>query len=173
MQHFDFNVGDTNFICLVNAHKYASFVDEDWDLVTNLIPHVVSEKQKGTILMYQMTQEGIEDDWKISITQSPLTFEKYIKKSINYISVTDHSLYLIDYTNLTMAAQFDDEKIPDKSCAPFRIELDNGKYTVTAYLFKDVDNDIVVNEESDLLFVFEPYTAALSSENQTIIWGSF
>lgn len=173
MQHFDFNVGDTNFICLVNAHKYTSFVDEDWDLVADLIPHVVGEQQKGTILMYQMTHEGIEEDWKISISQSPLTVEKYIKKSINYISVTDHSLYLIDYTNLTMAAQFDDEKILDKSCAPFRIELDNGKYTVTAYLFKDVDNDIVVNEESDLLFVFEPYTAALSSENQTIIWGSF
>lgn len=47
MQHFNFNIGDTNFISLVDAHTYDSFVDEDWDLVTDLIPHVVEEQQKA------------------------------------------------------------------------------------------------------------------------------
>lgn len=172
MQHFDFNVGDTNFICLVNAHKYTSFVDEDWDLVADLIPHVVGEQQKDTILMYQMTHEGIEDDWKISVSQSLLTVDSYSKKSVNTITVTDGALYLIDYTNLTMAAQFPDETIPDNSCLPFRIELENGRYTVTTYLFKDVDNELAVNEENDMLFIFQPYIKTTSFNNQAIIWGN-
>lgn len=29
MQNFDFTIGDTNFISLVNAQSYESFIDED------------------------------------------------------------------------------------------------------------------------------------------------
>lgn len=173
MQNFDFTIGDTNFISLVDAQAYESFVDEDWDLLTDLLPHVIEQQQKGTILMYQMTADGIEDDWKITISCEPVSVETYIKKTVNHITVTDHSLYLIDYTNLTMAAQFPDETIPDQDCAPFQIELKNARYAVTAYLFKDVDNETITNKECDLLLVFQPYTDSLSYSNQQISWSTF
>jgi hypothetical protein len=92
---------------------------------------------------------------------------------VNYITVTDGSLYLIDYTNLTMAAQFSDEFIPDQDCAQFKIELENGSYAVTSYLFKDVDNEILINDECDMLLVFQPYTDALPYLNQQICWSTF
>lgn len=120
-----------------------------------------------------MTDEGVEAVQKIAITQDPVTVEKYLKKTVNYITVTDGSLYLIDYTNLTMAAQFSDEFIPDQDCAQFKIELENGSYAVTSYLFKDVDNEILINDECDMLLVFQPYTDALPYLNQQICWSTF
>lgn len=42
-----------------------------------------------------MTDEGVEAVWKIAITQDPVTVEKYLKKTVNYITVTDCSLCLI------------------------------------------------------------------------------
>ena len=173
MQNFDFTIGDTNFISLVNAQSYESFIDEDWDLISDLIPHVITQQQKGNILMYQMTGEGIEADWRIAITHDSVTVKKYLKKTVNYITVTDGSLYLIDYTNLTMAAQFSDEFIPDQDCAQFKIELENGSYAVSSYLFKDVDNVILIFDDCDMLLVFQPYTDALPYLNQQICWSTF
>lgn len=173
MQIFYFDVGDTTFISLVNAQSYDSFIDEEWDLVSDLVPHVIKEQLKGTILMFQMTSDGIEDDWKIAVSHSPIAVQKYLKKSLNYITVTDRSLYLIEYTNLTMAAQFADEGIPNNTCLPFEIEIENGSYSVTTYLFKDVDSQQIVNDAFDLLFVFEPYTPSLPHTNQEIVWGNY
>jgi hypothetical protein len=51
--------GDTNFIGVVNAEKYKSFVHEDWELKM-LLQHFANEMKVGNILVLQMTEEGIE-----------------------------------------------------------------------------------------------------------------
>ena len=62
----DFNIGDTNFISLVNAHRYNSFVDEEWTF-EQLKEHFELETKNNNILVLQMTNEGVECDWKIEI----------------------------------------------------------------------------------------------------------
>lgn len=120
-----------------------------------------------------MTDEGVEAVQKIAITQDPVTVEKYLKKTVNYITVTDCSLCLIQYTNLTMAAHNSDKSTPDQNCAQIKIDLENGRNSVTSYLFKDdVDNEILINEEYNLLLAFQPYTDSYYS-NQQICWSTF
>lgn len=57
---------DTSFIGLINAEKYKSFVDENWEL-DSLFQHFSNEMQKGNILVFQMTEEGIEHSWNVKV----------------------------------------------------------------------------------------------------------
>lgn len=43
---FCLNRGDTNFIALVNADKYKTFVDEDWEFEP-LLQHFSDEMEEG------------------------------------------------------------------------------------------------------------------------------
>lgn len=56
---FCMKFGDTNFIGVVNAERYKSFVDEDWEFEM-LLQHFTNEMKNGNILVFQMTEEGIE-----------------------------------------------------------------------------------------------------------------
>lgn len=166
-----FNVGDTNFLCLVNKETYQSFIKEDWDLIKDLIPHVKAQQQLGNILMYQMTEEGIEDDWAIAYYVNEEYSESYLKKAENYIEVTNNWLHLIDYTCLTMAAQFLNDLIPDKECEPFSISIENGYYLVNTLLYKDVDRGVKSGNQEDLAFYFKKVEKPKNKLNKGIIWS--
>ncbi|WP_197076549.1 hypothetical protein [Domibacillus indicus] len=144
--------GDTNFIGLVNAERYESFVDEDWEL-DGLLGHFAAEMKKGTILAGQMTEEGIEHSWRIEVRLGmELFIPDFVKKAEGYIRVTNERLYLVDYGCLTMAAQFEDENVPDENGAQNEIKLENGVYRVEITQFYDADRDEYRGtDETDLL----------------------
>ena len=48
---------------------------------------------------------------------------------------------LVEYSCLTMAAQFKDEKVPDDYCDKFRFNIENGLYKVEIIQYHDVDED--------------------------------
>src|SRR5690625_2952067 len=80
-----------------------------------------------------MTEEGIEHTWK----------------------VTENRLYLVDYDCLTMAVQFEDEKVPDQNCTRYKKEIENGFYKVEVFQYYDVDNDKYIGtNETDILLHF-------------------
>lgn len=153
----DFNIGDTNFISLVNANRYNSFVDEDWEF-EQLKEHFELETKNNNILVFQMTNEGIQCDWKIQINNkvnSTPNIDNYFRKDKGYISVSNNELYIVEYNCLTMAAQFEDSKVPDRYCEKFKIELENGNYLVDIIQFYDADENIRFgNADIDIKFVF-------------------
>lgn len=137
----NFNVGDTNFIALFNPNNYKTFVDEDWDL--NMIKeHFVNESKENNILVCQMTSEGIEGDWRIKVNfKESYCADTYYRKDEGYIYVDNDELCFVEYTCLTMAAQFEDEKVPDKYCEKFRFNIGNGLYKVEIIQYYDIDKD--------------------------------
>lgn len=154
---FCMGIGDTNFIGVVNAEHYRSFVDEDWEL-GSLLKHFGTEMKAGHILVFQMTEEGIEHSWKVEIRKSGIPVDgAFYRRSEGYIEVTGGQLFLVDYDCLTMAAQFEDENIPDKNCSNYRIEIEDGKYRVEVVQYYDVDRDKYVgtnSNETDLVLNF-------------------
>lgn len=147
--------GDTNFIGVVNADKYNSFVNEDWELKM-LLQHFVSEMHNGHILVFQMTEEGIEHSWNVNVKIGvDLTQQTCYRKEVGFIKVTDNQLFLVDYDCLTMAAQFSDEKVPDKNCSKYKIIIKNGVYKVEVIQFYNVDKDeFIGNSDTDILLSF-------------------
>ena len=137
----NFDVGDTNFIAIVNSNQYKTFVSEDWDLGM-LRKHFIEETKEGNILVMQMTEEGIESNWNIEIKNNENFKEQLcFRKSEGYIKVDDGCLYLVEYTCITMAAQFKDDIVPDEYCSNYKINLKNGIYKVDIIQFFDVDNN--------------------------------
>lgn len=133
--------GDTNFIGVVNPTEYRTFVDHDWELDT-LLQRFVDEMNQGNIIVLQMTNEGIEYSWKVEVQIEVKPKEQEcFRKAKGYIRVTDNQLFLVDYDCLTMAAQFEDEQVPDKNCSSYKIELENGLYEVNFVQYYNVDED--------------------------------
>lgn len=147
--------GDTNFIGIVNAEKYQSFVDEDWNL-DMLLHHFSNEMKKGHILVYQMTEEGIEHSWNVDVKiGTEEAVHKCFRKAVGYIKVTENKLYMIDYGCLTMAAQFEDEKVPDSNNIEYKIDIENGVYKVEFVQYYNVDKDEYAGtNETDVLLNF-------------------
>jgi hypothetical protein len=153
--NFIMKFGDTNFIGVANAEKYTSFVDEDWELDI-LLNHFADEMSNGHILVCQMTEEGIEHSWNVEVNIGFKEIEhNCFRKALGYIKVTDDQLFLIDYDCLTMAAQFEDCRVPDKNCSNYRIELPNGIYKVELVQYYNVDRDEYIGtNEKDILMNF-------------------
>ena len=149
------NYGDTNFIGIANANTYKSFVNEDWEL-DQLLKHFGDEMQQGHILVFQMTEEGIEYSWRVDVRvgTEEITHPCF-RKAIGYMEVTENKLFLVDYDCLTMAAQFEDNKVPDENCSNYKINMENGLYKVEVIQYYNVDEDEYVgSKETDILLNF-------------------
>lgn len=173
MKQFLFDIGDTNFLALVNAETYHSFVNEDWTL-GELFSHWGNEAKEGNILVFGMTQEGTQANWRIGVGFKEAEEQTYYKKATGAIKVTDNSLYIVEYNCLTMAAQFNDCKVPDKNCEKFKIELANGVYQVVATQFYNADQDAHIGRDNcDLTFSFAKQNSSESfSANKGVYWFS-
>ncbi|CAM4404539.1 MAG: hypothetical protein E7L01_16045 [Paenibacillus macerans] len=167
--------GDTSFIGLVNAQNYKSFVNEDWELV-ELLQHFSSEMINENILVYQMTNEGIEHSWNIDVIIGPETEiadEECFRKAEGYIKVTDNKLYIVDYDCLTMSAQFEDEQVPDHNCAKNQININNGTYKVTFYQYYNVDeNKFIGRNDTDIRMIITEISE-IKDQADKVFWCTF
>lgn len=167
--------GDTNFIGLVNAQEYKSFVNEDWELL-ELMQHFNNEMLNENILVYQMTNEGIEYSWNINVVIGSETTgedEECFRKAEGYIKVTNNKLYIVDYDCLTMSAQFEDEKVPDDNCEKNQININNGSYKVTFYQYYNTDdNKFTGRSDIDIRIIL---TEASKTKRQAdkVFWCTF
>jgi hypothetical protein len=117
---------DSGFVAIVNADRYHSFVDGNWEL-SQLLNHFVHEMNNDNLIIWQT---GAEGNWQVQFVDKQTT-QKSFREFSTSIEVTDRQLFLTNYEDLTMAAQFEDEKVPAKQNAHCYIQLDNGKYKVT------------------------------------------
>ncbi len=155
-QNFCLEFGDTCFIGIVDVNTYHSFVDENWEFDV-LCARFVEEMQKGDIIVVCMTKEGVEYSWRIAVEiGTPFREQLCYRSAEGYIQVTDGALYLADYDSLTMAAQYENEKLPNEYCAKDKIVIDNGIYKVRIQQFYDCDANLRTGgDETDLLLHFE------------------
>ncbi len=170
---FSMNFGDTNFIGVANANQYKSFVDNDWELDV-LLRHFGDEMRLGHILVFQMTEEGIEHSWNVTVKVG--TEERVgecFRRAAGYIRVTNNRLYLVDYDCLTMAAQFENEKVPDQNCSQYKIEIENGFYKVEVIQYYNVDDDKYVGmSETDILLHFIK-VPMIEPTIETVFWCTY
>lgn len=165
--------GDTNFIGMVNAEQYQGFVSEDWEL-DGLLQHFADETQAGRILVMQMTDEGMEHSWQVEVLfEATGNVGPCYRRAEGYIQVTDQRLYLVDYDCLTMAAQFEEEKVPDTNCADYGFELRNGIYKVDIVQFYNADQGEHVGRDDVDLLLNLTAVARLGKNEQGVIWCSY
>ena len=132
----EFEITDgSGFLSIVNVDKYKSFVDRDWEL-DQLMDHFISEMNNDSIIIWAT---GAQGRWNVVFLNNRSEMEAF-REFYKEISVTNSRLYLTNYEDLTMAAQFDDEVIPSKHNSNLFLTLQNGNYNLTIRQIFDPDD---------------------------------
>jgi hypothetical protein len=143
---------DSGFLAIVNADKFNSFVSEQWELL-QLFQRFIQEMNKDHLIIWAT---GLENKWTVHFLDKP-TNKKAFREFSKAIEVTDGQLFLTNYEDLTMAAQFVDEKIPSKQNQDLYIQLDNGKYEITVrQLFDPTNYEYEEEEKVNFEIVIQP-----------------
>src|SRR5687767_5827241 len=100
---------DSGLLAVVNADKYNSFVNEKWEL-SQLLKRFVEEMNNDNLIVWST---GSENTWTVSFLNQP-SDKKSFRDFSKTIEVTDGQLFLTNYEDLTLSAQYKDEKIPAK-----------------------------------------------------------
>ncbi len=114
---------DSGFIGIVNADKYKSFVNEDWEL-PQLLNHFIDEMNNNNLILWST---GSENVWTVNFVNKPsdkTSFREFYKT----VEITNGKIFLTNYDDLAMAAQHADEKIPAKHNSDLFIPFDNGRH---------------------------------------------
>jgi hypothetical protein len=117
---------DSGFLAIADPYKYNSFVHENWEL-PQLFNHFVNEMNNETLIIWSTGSSG---EWTVLCSTKPSTKKSY-REFTKSIVVADGRLCLTNYEDLTMAAQFADDKIPAAHNAELIIKLQNGQYSFT------------------------------------------
>lgn len=126
---------DSGFLAIVNADQYNSFVGKEWEF-SQLLNHFIEEMNNDHLITWAT---GLENEWTVDFLNE-FTNNRAFREFSKTITVTNGQLFLTNYEDLTMAAQFADEKIPASHNSNLFIELTNGEYELTVrQLFDPAD----------------------------------
>ena len=114
---------DSGFLGIVNADTYKSFVSEDWEL-SQLFNHFIDEINNDHLILWATGSENI---WTVNFVNKPSEIKSF-RDFYKTIEVTNGKIFLTNYEDLTMAAQYDGEKIPANHNADLCIDLANGRH---------------------------------------------
>jgi len=160
-----FNItDDSGFLAVVNADKYNSFVAEDWQF-EQLLTRFVDEMNKNTLIVWST---GGENGWIVSFLNEPSNQEAF-KEFSKTIEVTCGKLYLTNYEDLTMAAQYADEKILTKHNTGLYLTIDNGLYNLTVRQMFDA-NDYQDKRAMDFEIIIHPENKPSQESIKEVFW---
>lgn len=168
-------IDDDGFIAIVNGGNYQSFVDHDWQF-DQLMAHFVDQINAGNMVIWQTSNDG-GGIWVLAIRDQPsnaLAFRQFE----HFINVTNGELFLTNYSDLTMAAQFSDASIPSRHNADLNIAVENGEYKVTVRQLFDPDNilpysDAETDENISFEIIIAPSRELVRPQVNSVYWHEF
>ena len=154
-------INDSGILALVNNERYSSYVIEQWTF-PQLKNHFIEEMKNDSIIIWSIESE---DPCTITFLDKP-SGEKKIREFSKVIRVTNGRLYLTNYEDITMAAQYANEKIPAKYNSDLFIELNNGMYNFTIGQLSQQSNDEKINLE----IIIQPIFEKINESIDNIFW---
>jgi hypothetical protein len=154
MDNKDFRISDdSGFMAIVNADKYNSFVSENWTF-DEIKERFIDEMNNNNLVLWGT---GFGNIWSVFLGDKPSS-KKSFREFSKSICITKGELYLTNYEDLTMTAQFKEEKIPQKHNSNLVIKLDNGIYHVLVRQLFDPNNyDFDNAGQPNFEIVIEPF----------------
>lgn len=157
---------DSGFIGVVNRQLYEGFIREDWEL-EEIFERFRDQMNKGHCAVWSI---GLEQLMSVENLDKQTERTSYREISVN-IKVTDNCLWLTNYTDLTMAAQFKDELIPSKVHSELKISLVNGDYKLLIrQLFNPDTYDWDAPTYPCYELIFQPIEKFTANELKDVIW---
>ena len=164
-------IDDDGFIALVNGANYQGFVGKDWQF-EQLMAHFVGQMNAGNLVIWQTSDDG-GGDWLVSIKEQPSNTQA-VRQFEQVINVTAGVLFLTNYSDLTMAAQFADMSVPAAHNSNLKIELKNGWYKLTVRQLFDPSNfDVETDEDTSFEIITTPIPEPVKRQINKVHWTTF
>ena len=142
---------DSGLFGLVDAASYSTFVDEDWTY-EQLLGHSAHQMQRNALLVWDCADGG--NNYRVRV-RDRITTESGHREVFGQIVAIGGNLHLASYTALTMAAQFPECGIPDKSEQHLVIPVTPGTYKVR--IAQKYDPEAAQSDDSgEVLVELEP-----------------
>ncbi|QKT12818.1 hypothetical protein [Rhodococcus sp. W8901] len=130
------SVDEDGFICLVAAGPYDGFVGTDWGL-DELLTRFAEQMSRGALFVAYAGPDAAGGELRIVAEGSSQRAER---EAAGVIDAAD-GVWLTDYTQLTMAAQFDDER-PEPDDPDSRLSVPAGRYRILLREFASGDDPV-------------------------------
>jgi hypothetical protein len=164
----DYSILDGDgFIALVNAARYEAFLG-DFVGVSKQMEHFVAEMNQETLVLWGTDLNG--GAWNVEFLETP-SKAKAFRELSQSIEVTEGKLHLVNYMDLSMAAQFEDERIPSAHRPAQAIDLPNGKYAVTVRQMFDPETFSNLSMSNTYEVILQPTTES-SPKIDAVHWWS-
>ncbi len=162
---------DAQFLGLINVDQYQSFIGERWEF-DDVKERIISESNKGYLLFWGT---DVPNFWTVRICDKAVATNEF-KAFEGKIRVTHSKLYLINYESLTVAAQFDDEQLPEEHLADLYVTLENGIYDVTVRQLLDPSKDEIVEESLGFEIILQKSDSTNSpilNNFDSLVWSDY
>ena len=131
-------IADGAIIGIANAEKYNETLPNQKSWTWKQFHDFILVTNKDHMIVFSTAWE---DEWTIEFLINEQSSEHYFRKFEGSIEVTEGSLYLIDWTDLTSSLQFEHTKIPDEVNRDLKIDIKNGFYRVIVKELFDPNDD--------------------------------
>ncbi|NKS56246.1 hypothetical protein GS504_01280 [Rhodococcus hoagii] len=115
---------EDGFVCLVAAGAYDGFVGTDWEL-DELLKRFAEQMSRGALFVAYAGPDAADGELRIVAEASS---QRATRETAGVIDAAD-DVWLTDYAQLTMAAQFDDER-PQSDDPESRLPVPAGRYRI-------------------------------------------
>lgn len=129
---------DSGILSIINIDKYISFVADD-ATAQDILLHATQEMNNQHAILWQACKHP---DKKICIEfRNSATDLIPFDEILHTIEVTDEKLYIVNFTDLAMVAQFDDIILPCLDRKDWSINLPNGLYQLNIRKMFDEEDE--------------------------------
>jgi len=119
------HVDDDGFVLLVAPDTYRGFVSESWTL-DEILSHFVAQMNRASLFVAHPGPDAADEPLALETAPSARTAKR---DASGVIEVGLQGLWLTDYAQLTMAAQYEDEP-PITEWGSTRLPAEPGRYRI-------------------------------------------
>ncbi len=114
---------DSGFLAVVVPASYSSFVDSNWSF-DQLFDHFRQQMVQRSLLIWGTGSEGF---WKVDVRVEKLSVRGF-RDASGPLRVVGGAVLVTNYESLTMAAQFEDLRLPEEHQRDQLVNLADGDY---------------------------------------------
>lgn len=161
-------IADGSIIAIADAKKYNQTLKNQTNWTWKQVNDFFLETNKDSLVVFEVAWG---DEWGFEFLINETTTKTAFRKFEQCIEVTNESLFLINWTDLTSSLQFRDTKIPDKINENLKIKIENGFYKVIVkQLFDHNDYDYECGNKISYIVELISETENPDIRAEKIIW---
>ena len=114
---------DSGLVAIYDPTTYRPFIDANWTLEGILARFRESAAERSLLIW----STGGEGNWRVAISRTPVR-QVGVREVVGTIEARSGKLFITSYDSLTMAAQFEDEKLPQPHEKDWYVPVELGIY---------------------------------------------